>query len=145
MTYEQIFEMWKKDGDINVADITSASANIPKLHNIYFRIYVEEGLKLKRMKAEFKKLNKLKIEYYKGQLDDEELKQYGWKPQPLRILNQDVPTYVESDDDIIHQSLKIGLQESVVEYLESILRQINNRGFQLKAIIDWEKFRSGVI
>jgi hypothetical protein len=51
--------------------------------------------------------------------------------------------YLESDKDIINLSLKIGLQEAVVEYLESIIKQINNRNFILKNILDWEKFRTG--
>lgn len=145
MKLDEIHSMWEKDGEIEVVNISNESASIPKLHNKYFRLYVQEGLRLKKLKADYKQLKKLKTEYYKGQLDDNELKQYGWKPQQLKILNNDIPTYMEADDDIIKMSLKIGLQESVVEYLESIIKQINNRGFQLKAIIDWEKFRTGAI
>lgn len=145
MTLDQLYEMWEKDGNIDTSNVSNESANIPKLHNKYYQYYVKEGLKLKKLKADYKKLKKVKTEYYKGQLDDDELRHYGWKPQPLKILNTDIPTYVESDDDIINLSLKIGLKESLVNYLESILRQINNRGFQLKTIVDWEKFTNGVM
>jgi hypothetical protein len=106
-------------------------------------MYVTEGLRLKKLRADYKTLSKLKTEYYKGELDIEELKEHGWEPQPLKILRQDIPTYLEADQDIINMSLKIGLQEAVVEYLESIIRQINNRNFYLKNIIDWERFRTG--
>ena len=40
-------------------------------------------------------------------------------------------------------TLKIGMSEAKVEYLESIVKQINNRGYQLKNITDWERFKSG--
>jgi len=40
-------------------------------------------------------------------------------------------------------SLKIGLQEEIVAYLESIIKHISNRNFLLKTIVDWEKFRTG--
>jgi len=143
MKLDDIYEMWGKDGTIDMVNVSTESSEIPKLHNKYFRMYVNEGLRLKKLKAEFKQLNKLKTEYYRGELDIDELRQYGWKPQPLKLLRSDVPTYVEADDDIINHSLKIGLQEAVVDYLESILRQINNRGFQLKTIVDWERFRTG--
>ena len=143
MKLEEIYELWAKDGEIDETNISSESANIPKLHNKYFQMYVTEGLRLKKLKADYKKLYKLKTEYYKGELDIEELKEYGWSPQPLKILRQDIPTYLESDDDVINLSLKIGLQEAVVEYLESIIRQINSRNFYLKNIIDWERFRTG--
>ena len=102
-----------------------------------------EGYLLKKMKAEYKKLYKLKTEYYKGELDVTELAQFGWEPQPLKILKQDIPSYLEADDDIIESSLKIGAQEQKVAYLESILKMIGNRGFQIKSIIDWERFRTG--
>lgn len=143
MQIEEIYEMWAKDGEIDETNISKESSSIPSLHNKYFRMYVNEGLRLKKLKADYKKFYKLKTEYYKGELDSEELKEYGWKPQPLKILRQDIPTYLEADDDIVRMSLKIGLQEAVVEYLESIIRQINNRNFYLKNIIDWERFRTG--
>lgn len=143
MNIEEIYAEWSKDGEIDQTNVSSESANIPKLHNKYFQMYVKEGLKLKKLKADYKKFYKLKCEYYRGELDIEELKQYGWEPQALKILKGDVPTYVDADDDIVNMTLKIGLQESIVEYLESIIRQINNRGFQLKTIVDWERFRTG--
>lgn len=143
MNIEDLYNEWAKDGHIDVADISRNSADIPKLHNKYFRLYTEEGLKLKKLRADYKVLVKRKNEYYNGSMDSEELKEYGWAPQPLKILKSDIPTYVESDKDVINLSLRIGLQESIVEYLESIIRQINNRNFILKNIIDYEKFRTG--
>ena len=143
MKLEDIIESWEKDGPVDTINITNESANTPKLHNKYFKIYMGEGYLLKNMKAEYKKLYKLKTEYYKGELDVTELAQFGWEPQPLKILKQDIPSYLEADDDIIESSLKIGAQEQKVAYLESILKMIGNRGFQIKSIIDWERFRTG--
>ena len=143
MKLEDIIELWEKDGPVDAIKITNESANTPKLHNKYFKIYMGEGYILRKMKAEYKKLYKLKTEYYKGELDVTELSQFGWEPQPLKILKQDIPSYLEADDDIIESSLKIGAQEQKVAYLESILKMIGNRGFQIKSIIDWERFRTG--
>ncbi len=143
MDIETLYNEWAKDGTIDQANISKSTADIPKLHNKYFRWYVEEGLKLKKLKAEYKILYKLKGEYYRGELDDEELKQHGWKPQPLKILRTDVPMYLEADTDVVKLSLKIGLQEEIVAYLESIVKQISNRNFLMKTIVDWEKFRTG--
>ena len=145
MKIEEIYEMWAKDCEIDTTNVSSESANIPKLHNAYFRIYMEEGMRLKKMKGEFKKLRLLKEQYYRGELDVEELKEYGWTPQPLKILRQDIPTHVEADEDIIDMTLKIGMQEEKVSYLEAIIKMINNRGFQLKTIVDWERFRTGAM
>jgi len=143
MKIEEIYEMWAKDSEIDQTNISGESANIPKLHNKYFKHYVDEGLRLKKMKAEYKQLVKLKGEYYRGELDIAELKQYGWEPISLKILKSDISTYVEADSDVINMSLRIGMQEEKVGYLEAIIKMVSNRGFQLKTIVDWERFRTG--
>jgi hypothetical protein len=145
MTIEELYEMWAQDSTIDETNISRESANIPKLHNKYFKMYVDEGLRLRKQKADYKQLVKLKGEYYRGELDIAELQQYGWEPQPLKILKADIPTYIDADKDIVNMSLKIGLQEEKVGYLESIIKMISNRGFQLKTIVDWERFRTGAM
>ena len=143
MDIETLYQMWGNDGTLDPNNISGDAVNIPKLHNKYFRIYTEQGLKLKKMRAELKILTRLKTEWYKGDMDFEELKTHGWKPQPLKILRADIPAYLDSDPDIVKKSLLIGAQEEIVAYLESIIRQINNRNFLLKTIVDFEKFRTG--
>ena len=135
MKLENIIAEWDKDGPIDAINISNEASNTPKLHNKYFKFYMGEGHFLRKMKAEYKKLKMLKMEYYKGDLDVSELKQYGWEPQPLKILRQDIPTYIEADNDLIEAGLRIGEQEQKVEYLEAIIKMIGNRGFQIKSII----------
>lgn len=144
MKIDDIVVEWESDCDIDMTNISLESASIPKLHNKYYKMYMGEGMRLKQMRSEYKCLQKIKVEYYKGELSSEELKENGWEPQPLKILRQDIPTYLDSDSDIIEHSLRIGMQEQKVEYLESIIKMINNRGYQLKTIVDYEKFRQGV-
>lgn len=145
MKIEEIYEMWAKDSEIDQTNVSGESANIPKLHNKYFRIYMEEGMKLKQFRAKYKQLKLLKEQYYRGELDISELQEYGWEPQPLKILRQDIGTYIDADKDIIDLSLKVGMQEEKVNYLEAIIKMISNRGFQLKTIVDWERFRTGAM
>lgn len=145
MKIEEIYEMWAKDCEIDQTNVSSESANIPKLHNKYFRVYMEEGMRLKQLRAKYKQLKLLKEQYYKGELDHTELQEHGWQPQPLKILRQDIGTYIDADQDIINLSLKIGMIEEKVNYLEAIIKMISNRGFQLKTIVDWERFRTGAM
>ena len=143
MKIETIVAEWSQDLQINQGDISSESSNIPKLHNKYYLYYINEGMQLKKLKTEYKKFLKLKNEYYRGELGPEELREYGWSPQPLKILRQDIPTYIEADEEVIDMSLKVAAQEYKVNYLEEIIRQINSRGYQLKTILDFERFRTG--
>ena len=41
--------------------------------------------------------------------------------------------------------LKIGDQAEKVELLENIIKSINNRGFLIKSMIDFERFRTGAM
>lgn len=145
MKIEDIYEMWAKDSEIDQTNVSGESANIPKLHNKYFRVYMEEGMKLKQLRAKYKQLKLLKEQYYRGELDITELQQYGWEPQPLKILRTDIGTYIDADQDMIDLSLKVGMIEEKVNYLEAIIKMISNRGFQLKTIVDWERFRTGAM
>jgi hypothetical protein len=45
--------------------------------------------------------------------------------------------------ELIDLSLKIGMQQEKVELLESIIKSLKNRGFQIKSAIDWFKFTMG--
>ena len=145
MKIEEIYTMWASDTEIDQTNISNESAKIPQLHNKYYRIYMEEGMKLRQFRAKYKQLKLLKEQYYKGELDITELKEHGWDPQPLKILRQDIPSHIEADNDIVDLSLKIGMQEEKVNYLEAIIKMISNRGFQLKTIVDWERFRTGAM
>jgi hypothetical protein len=141
---DDINEMWSKDCKINETDLMTESRRIPELHSKYYNLFFKEALKVKKIKADLKELERAKFEYYTGSMDEEELKERGWKPNPLKILRQDIDKYLQSDRDIINISLKIAYYEERANYLESIVRQINNRNFIIKSMIDWAKFTNGV-
>lgn len=145
MRIEEIVQEWSKDCEIDVTNVSVESAEIAKMHNKYYQMYMQESMRLRKLKTDYKKLVKLKTEYYRGELTMEELNEYGWEPQPLKILKQDIPLYIDSDQEMIDTSLKIGMQEEKVDYLENIIKMISNRGFQIKSIIDWERFRTGAM
>ena len=46
---------------------------------------------------------------------------------------------------IVKQKQKVDYLQVVNNYLENILKQISNRGFQIKNAIDWKKFTEGGI
>jgi hypothetical protein len=51
--------------------------------------------------------------------------------------------YIESDDEIINLEAKIKYLEQMLYFLDQVMKQITNRGFQIKNAIDWEKFVNG--
>ena len=51
--------------------------------------------------------------------------------------------YLESDDEIINLEAKIKYLEQMMYFLDQVMKQISNRGFQIKSAIEWEKFVNG--
>ena len=144
MQLDELFELWKKDSEIDRTELGEASTNIPKLHYKYYKLFAQERLKLRKLEADYKALYKDKWEYYQGNMSEEDLEANGWEPNPLRILKSDLNTYIDSDTDIIKQTSKMDYQKEKINFLENIIRSINNRGFQIKNAIDWEKFKVGI-
>jgi len=144
MQLDDILSEWRKDAEIDRTELGEEALKIPQLHSKYYNIYSKERLQLRRLESELKVLQKLKYEYYGGTLDYEELKEQGWEPNNLKILRADIPQYVDSDKEVIEHTLKVAYQKEKVEFLDNAIRSLNSRGFNIKAAIDWEKFKMGV-
>jgi len=143
MKLEEIYEQWKKDAEIDITELGNEAIKIAKLHHKYYQILSSERLLLKSQEAEMKKLKLDKYEFF-TQGPNEETEKLGWKlPAKGLILKADIPMYIDADNDIIKLSLKIGLQQEKIELLESIIRTLMNRGYNVKAAIDFQKFISG--
>ena len=143
MDIEQINKQWAKDSKIDETNLSSESARIPQLHNKYYLMYVKQALKTEKLKGELKELKKAKMEYYKGEMDEEELKDRGWSPNPLKILKTEIDKYIEGDKDYINMSLKVAYHEAATKYLEDIVKQLNSRNFIIKNMVEWNRFTSG--
>lgn len=144
MKIESILEEWDKDSNIDSTELGDASLRLAKLHHKYYRILVNEKMVLKSYEADMKVLKLDKYEFYTQGPNEETVKK-GWElPAKGLILKNDIPMYMEADKDIIHLSLKIGLQSEKVQALESIIRTINSMGYNIKAAIDFQKFINGV-
>ena len=143
MKLEEIQEHWEKDSQIDRTELGEESLKISRLHNKYFKIFSAERLTLRKLEMDYKHLYRLKYQYYQGILSEEEMDEMKWEPFQLKILKQDLPVYIEGDKDIHNLNLKIGLQSEKVQFLESILKNLFNRGYQIKNVIEWERFRVG--
>jgi hypothetical protein len=57
---------------------------------------------------------------------------------------EEVKAAIKADPNLIKASLKIGLLNEKISFLEDIIKSLVNRGFQIKSAIDWEKFKVGI-
>jgi hypothetical protein len=102
--------------------------------------YNEVFAKLKWYKMEYDILYLDKWKYYLGKsVPDVYLK----FPLPEKVLKSDVSMYISADPDIIDLKKKMISLEIQEKDLEKKLKEISQRSFHIRNIIEWEKFQAG--
>ena len=140
MNLDEIQSLWSEDSKIDPDNLHTESTNIPALHSKYYSILNRILLLKKSEENKFKVLKKEKWQYYSGKADPQV---YVDKPFDHKVLRQDVDKYMDSDEDLIKTLSKIDYYQVMTNYLDSILKNINNRTYQVKNAIEWQKFIRG--
>ena len=140
MNLDEIQLSWEEDSKIDEDNLHTESTKIPSLHAKYYRILNNILIMKKLEENKFKQIKKEKWQYYTGKADPEV---YIEKPFDHKVLRQDVDKYMDSDEDLIKVLNKIDYFQVMLNYLDSILKLINNRTFQIKNSIEWQKFIRG--
>ena len=70
---------------------------------------------------------------------------YIENPFPKKIRDKDTMTkYLDADEKLSTSNLKIDYYDTMLVYIESILKVIQNRTFQIKNAIEYMRFQSGM-
>jgi thymidylate synthase len=143
MNIDEIMSEWKTDSEIDVTELADESIKIAKLHQKYYEYLIKEKLLFKKNESDLKLLKLEKYEFYTQGHNEETLKK-GWElPSKGMVIKSEIPMYLEGDKDIINLNLKISYQQEKIDLLQSIIKSLNNRGYNIKSAIDWIKFTSG--
>ena len=144
VTIDALTEEWIKDAGWDETDPHKAVANIPKLHSKYLRITTHHNLIVKKLQAEYNTRRKIKWDYYNGDLNNpEDLERYGLEPMTKKVMRADLQHWLDSDTELNNIMLKKVMHEEIVDFCKSVLKELNNRTFQLKSYMDWERFIGG--
>jgi len=144
---EDVLEMWKTDSEIDELKLDEASQESARLHAKYLEMLSVTRLQLKRKEAEFKVLLKDKFLWYNGKLSKDEMDARGWDYDPLnglKVLKGDMDRFYDSDTDIQNAQMKIDYLKELVATLEEIMGNIRFRSNNIKNMIEWRKFTSGI-
>ena len=139
---ETIQSMWEKDSKIDIDNLHVESLNIPILHSKYFELY--NNILLLRKKADQQKRNirHQRYEYYSGKADPDV---YVENPFPKKIRDKEtLQKYLDADEKLSSVCLKVEYYDTMLNYLESILKVIQNRTFQIKNAIEFIRFTAGL-
>jgi hypothetical protein len=139
---DSIQGMWEKDAKLDPDNLHNESLNIPTLHAKYFELYNTIFLLRKKAEQQRKNIRHERYEYFSGKADPDV---YVENPFPKKIRDKDtMQKYLDADAKLSNASLKIDYYDTMLVYIESILKQINNRTFQIKNAIEFMKFNAGL-
>ena len=139
---ETLQEMWEKDSKIDPDNLHTESLNIPALHAKYFDLYNTLFLMRKKAEQQRKNIRHERYEYFSGKSDPEV---YAENPFPKKIRDKDTMTkYLDADEKLSTSNLKIDYYDTMLTYIESILKVIQNRTYQIKNAIEFMRFQSGL-
>jgi len=146
MDLKDIHAMWTNDATIDSMKLDESSRLTPILHAKYLELLSNAKLKLKRVELQQKDLLKTKWLYYNGKMDQEQLDQLNWDPDPfngLKILKGDMDYYYDSDPEIQESEEKIHYYKTIIDTLTDIIDNIKWRHQTIGNIIKWRQFESG--
>ena len=129
-----------RDLKIDDTELDLESIRTPQLHNKYLKHYTKYSLQYKKARDGYKELYKEKWEYYTGKASPDT---YREKPFDIKVLKSDVGIYLDADKDLQEVGQKEAYLAAVVTYLEKVLREINNRNWNIRNAIEWKKFIHG--
>ena len=143
MNLSEIQDQVKRDLKINDLELDIESLRIPALHTKYLQLLTENSLKLKKANGELAVLKRNKWIYYTGKASEDVYKEKGDFPLKLKTKDEE-RTFIEADEDIQKKKTEVEYYETVVDYLQEIVRQIGQRNFQIKNAIECRKFEAGM-
>lgn len=139
---DAIQKMWEQDCKIDPDNLHTESLNIARLHAKYFDIYNNIILLKKRSEQQRKNIRHDRYEYYTGKADPDV---YVENPFPKKIRDKEtLQKYLDADEKLSQVCLKIDYYDTMLNYIESILKMIHNRTYQIKNAIEFVRFTAGL-
>jgi len=143
MTLDALHHEWQTDKTLDFSAPDRAITQVPLLHGKWWQLYTHERQRYVSLKQDYDTLKRQKFEWYLGRMDEDERKALGWNPQPVRIVRQEVETYLNTDTDLLPLAGKVDVQELKLKFIEDCIKHINNRGYLIRSYVDYLRFSQG--
>jgi hypothetical protein len=140
MKIEEIELLWESDSKIDSVDLKGESLKIPQLHQKYFKILNQEILTFKYLESQQNIIRKKLWAYYTGISIDENKNQVFPVKKGQKFTKDDINAFIDGDQEYQNIKLKTEYHEQIIKYLESIIKEISQRTWNIKNAIEWHKF-----
>ena len=138
---EEIEKMWQKDSIIDPDNLHEESLKIPQLHSKYYTLYNTVTLLREKARESYNRVRLERYNYYTGKATAEV---YAEEPFPYKVREKDaIQRYIDADERLCKVDLKIRYYDTMLKFLEEIIKMISNRSYQIKNSIEFMKFSAG--
>ena len=142
ISLDEIQSMWKEDSKINIDDLHNESLRVPLLHSKYYEFYNNISLLRKRTEVQYKQKKLERYNFYSGKATPET---YQEEPFPYKVRDKDgMSRHMEADTKLSEIFMKLEYYDTMLKYLEEIIKMISSRTYQIKNSIDFLRFQSGM-
>lgn len=127
---EKLQQEAEEDLKFSIVDAEKIALNIPMLKNKYSRyLFIAKGV-LKNSEMDLKKIYAKKHKYYSFDHN-------------IKFNRGDVPHYIHADSEYQQVEKKVELNKLRVEYLDNVLKSIDQMSFTIPAAIKMHIFMNG--
>lgn len=130
MKWSELEAEVEEDFSLRQDKLETKLLQIPNLHSKYLRYYFNEKKKLLQLESELKVLYRKKWYYY--------LKDWDYT-----IEEKHIPWHIESDTEYSKKLLDVSRQKNIVDYFLHTIKKCNALSFDVKNVIEWNKFING--
>lgn len=143
MTIDELKALWAKDCEIDMIELDKAAIHCSLLHSKYLNYTIDSKLGLAKLQLDIASLEATKSKYFRGEMTTAELRERGWEQWMYRSLKSDIPALIQADEDMQKLVRREQYLKAMIYFLESVLGEIKNRNFAIRAAIDFAKMRAG--
>jgi hypothetical protein len=139
MDIDQLLEMWSEDASIDEAELNAELARVPSIHAKYLKIRTQHNLLSKKIQFQYTEKRKIKADYYLGHLNNpEDLEKHNVQPLLRKIDKSSLNAHLDTDEELVKILIKKTIHDEIVDTCDSILKEINNRTYQLGNLVKWK-------
>ncbi len=140
MTLEQVQNLIGNNLEITTENLGQEARKQASLFNALQRLLMFKTRKLEQELTNMEKVKLNRYRHYTGKMSSEH-----YKKEPLKetILKADVDIYAKNDPIQIEQSERLREAERIVKYLEDCKKQLTERGYLIKTMLDFAKMNAG--
>lgn len=141
MSLHELTSEAEKDLEIDRSQLDVEALRTPKIHNRWLKKLYQRKDKIFALELKKKILMKEKWLYYTGKASDETYVKDG--AFHLKLMKQEVPMFVEADEQIQEIDVKIHVVKQEVEFIQKTIEEINRRQWTIGNAIKALKFMNG--